>query len=263
MTETGKPPLNVAHSGDPTGAPLVLLHTIGADLTLWDPLLPHLAPDLSIIRIDLPGYGASADTQSPGRMGTMISAVEATLDALSLREVALLGHGLGGLIAQGLAVKRLDLVRALLLSGTAAKIGTRAQWETLAQSLETEGQSALLDGPAQTWLAPKAPLDQQTALATRLRAQSARALARAAEAIAGTDFYTSTASLRLPLLCLVGANDRFTPPDLVRETADLVPGHQFALIPRAGHLAMVDAPQIYGEKVSKFLKEIGHGAGPF
>jgi 3-oxoadipate enol-lactonase len=79
-----------------------------------------------------------------------------------------------------------------------------------------------------------------------------------ASAIAGTDFYTPTSGLRLPVLAIAGANDGTTPPDLVRETADLVPGSRFHLIRGAGHLPMVEKPEEYVQVLREFLRSIGH-----
>jgi 3-oxoadipate enol-lactonase len=79
-----------------------------------------------------------------------------------------------------------------------------------------------------------------------------------AAAIAGTDFYTPTASLRLPTLAVAGSEDKSTPPDLVRETADLIPGSRFALIRGGGHLPFAERPQAYADVLTTFLKEIGH-----
>ena len=85
-------------------------------------------------------------------------------------------------------------------------------------------------------------------------------MAQVAEAAAGSDFYTTTATLRLPTLALVGSLDRVTPPDLVRETAALVPGSDVQLIAGAGHLSMLNQPEFYASAVRGFLDRIGHTA---
>ena len=79
-----------------------------------------------------------------------------------------------------------------------------------------------------------------------------------ASAIAGTDFYETTATLRLPTLVLAGSNDGSTPPDLVRETAELIPGHRFQLLRRAGHLPMAEKPAEVAAVLTAFLDAIGH-----
>ena len=67
-----------------------------------------------------------------------------------------------------------------------------------------------------------------------------------------------TSGLRLPVLGIAGSDDGSTPPDLVRETVDLVPGSRFQLIRRAGHLPFVEQPQAYSEALTSFLRDIGH-----
>ena len=77
-------------------------------------------------------------------------------------------------------------------------------------------------------------------------------------AISGTDFYTPTSGLRLPTLGIAGSEDGSTPPDLVRETVDLIPGSKFHLIRQAGHLPCVENPRDYADALIGFLKAIGH-----
>jgi 3-oxoadipate enol-lactonase len=79
-----------------------------------------------------------------------------------------------------------------------------------------------------------------------------------AAAIAGTDFYTPTAGLTLPTLVIAGIRDGTTPPDLVRETAELILGHRFELMRGAGHLPMVERPDDYAALIAGFLRDIGH-----
>ncbi len=249
--------LSLVESGDPNGPTLVLLPTLGTDHTLWEAILPHLPQSLRILRPDLPGHGISTNLTPPGRIGAYIPTVEHTLDARNLRNIALLGHGLGGLIAQGLATKRLDLVRSLILSGTAARIGTRDRWlATARDAREAPGRLAAM--LAQRWSLPRAPAIQRAHIEDMIGAQNPEGIARAAEAMAGTDFYTTTAALRLPALALVGDRDAATPSDLVSETAALIPGSQISLLRNAGHLAMIDAPGAYATALRGFLKNTGH-----
>jgi 3-oxoadipate enol-lactonase len=77
-------------------------------------------------------------------------------------------------------------------------------------------------------------------------------------AISGTDFYTPTAGLRLPCLGIAGSEDGSTPPDLVRETVDLIPGSKFHVIRKTGHLPCVENPVEYAQVLTDFLKSVGH-----
>jgi hypothetical protein len=73
-----------------------------------------------------------------------------------------------------------------------------------------------------------------------------------------TDFYTPLSGLRLPTLAIASDRDTITPPDLVRETADLIPGSTFALIRGAGHLPPIKDPAAFANILTAFLIRNGH-----
>ena len=77
-------------------------------------------------------------------------------------------------------------------------------------------------------------------------------------AISGTDFYSTTKGLRLAARGIAGDADGSTPPDLVRETVDLIPGSDFHLIRGAGHLPCVENAREYAEVLTAFLRKVGH-----
>jgi 3-oxoadipate enol-lactonase len=251
--------LNAEITGPAEGAPLVLIHALGTDLTLWDDLLPLLPPGLRVLRMDLRGHGRSDIPAPPYAMGTLIRDVERLMDHFALKDAVVLGVSLGGMIAQGLAIKRLDLVRGLILSNTAARIGSPDLWGRRIAEVQSTGLAAYAPGAMERMFgrhwqqAPAMPRIRQILLDTDPDGWSG-----CAAAIAGTDFYTPTASLTLPTLVIAGAYDASTPPDLVRETAELIRGHRFALMRHAGHLPMVDSSDGFSALVGEFLAAIGH-----
>ncbi|SFG37128.1 Alpha/beta hydrolase family protein [Palleronia marisminoris] len=96
------------------------------------------------------------------------------------------------------------------------------------------------------------------ALRDRLLRCDPRGYRGACTAIAGTDLMAATATLRLPALILAGTEDRAVPPDLARETAQLIPGAEVVLLRGAGHVAVLDAPQEVAPRIGRFLSRIGH-----
>ncbi|WP_296421148.1 alpha/beta fold hydrolase [Pseudooctadecabacter sp.] len=235
-----------------TGPPVVLLHGLGLDHSIFDALCAHL-PHHRIIRPDLRGHGASSVPPAPYAMGAMTGDVEQVLDALEVRDAVVLGLSLGGMIAQALAIKRLDLVRGLCLVSTAAKIGQPGQWHDRAALALSGGMTAVLDASLKRWGGPDAP-----AARTAFTTTDPQGYAGGCAAIAGTDLYTPTSGLRLPTLGIAGDRDGSTPPDLVRETTGLIPGSDFALIRGAGHLCPATHPADVARHLSAFLSRIGH-----
>lgn len=245
--------------GPEDGAPIVFANSLGTDLRLWNPILPHLPEGLRIIRYDKRGHGLSDCPEAPYAMGTLVRDVEQLLDFLGVKDCVFVGLSIGGMIAQGLAVKRLDLVRGLVLSNTAARIGTRQMWQERIAAVGAGGIEALEEAILERWFAPAFRKTPEFRLwRNMLVRQPLAGYIGCAAAIAGTDFITPTSGLRLPTLAIAGSEDGSTPPDLVRETADLIPGSRFELIRRAGHLPCVEQPEAYAKVLTSFLKEIGH-----
>ena len=259
MADFGDVQLHYRIDGDPDGAPVVFANSLGTDLRLWDAVLPLLPKGLKYIRYDKRGHGLSSAPPAPYSMGALVRDVEKLLDYLQVRECVFVGLSIGGMIAQGLAVKRLDLVRAMVLSNTAAKIGTPTVWDDRIAAVNTGGIESLADAVMERWFSRAFRAGPDLALwRNMLTRQPLAGYAGCSAAISGTDFYTPTSGLRLPVLGIAGAEDGSTPPDLVRETVDLVPGSKFHLIRNAGHLPCVEQPQEYAAALNAFLKEVGH-----
>lgn len=239
--------LNAELSGPDTAPPVVLIHGQGLDLRLWDALMPSLARH-RCLRLDLRGHGASDTPPPPYALGALIRDVDRLIDHFALRDAVVVGAGEGGLIAQGLAIKRFDLVRAMVLSGSATRF---ARLRTTDRP-KPDGLCATLLGPR--WQT----LPQAGSARTMLGQTRAEGWDGLAAATATADLYQTTATLTLPTLILAGGDDRKVPPDLQRELADLVTGSSFCLLRGAGHLAMLTHPDVFAAELLAFLARIGH-----
>ncbi|MEQ9259661.1 MAG: 3-oxoadipate enol-lactonase [Roseovarius sp.] len=259
MLELDDVTLHYREDGEPSGAPVIFANSLGTNLHLWDPILPHLPPGLRLLRYDKRGHGQSSVPPAPYTMGALVRDAERLMEHVGMRDAMFVGLSIGGLIGQGLAAKRLDLVRALVLSNTAAKIGTREMWAERIAAVRAGGIEALADAVMERWFSRDFLASPELAVwREMLVSQPAEGYMGCSAAIAGTDFITPTSGLRLPVMGIAGSEDGATPPDLVRETTELVPGAQFHLMRRAGHLPCVEQPEAYAALLTKFLKDTGH-----
>lgn len=251
--------LHYRDEGPKTAPALVLVHALGTDLTIWDQVCSLMPENLRVIRFDLRGHGQSDVPAGPYSMGALVRDAERLLDHLGVKDVAFCGLSIGGLVAQGIAVKRLDLVRCLILSNTAARIGHESLWTKRIEDARTQGHDAMVAASLERWF-PRQDLSAPHIQRIKeiLQATSPDGYIAAMEAIKGTDFYTPTSGLRLPTMGIGAVNDASTPPDLVRETTELIPGSEFTLIRRAGHLPCVDQPETYARVLTEFLNATGH-----
>lgn len=253
------PDLRLMYADQGDGAAVVFSHALGLDLTMWDAVLPLLPSGLRLIRYDHRGHGGSDVPDPPYSMGALIRDAERLLDHLGVRDCVFVGLSMGGLVAQGLAVKRLDLVRGMVLSNTAARIGNDTLWQARAEAVATGGMAAVADATMERWFPRRFRAEgHHLPWRDRLLDCNPAGYRGACAAIGGADFYTPTASLTLPTLVIAGGEDGSTPADLVRETAELVRGAEFRLLRGSGHLPPVDAPAVFADALTAFLIRIGH-----
>lgn len=245
--------------GPENGPTIVFSNSLGTDMRIWDGVISYLPENLRILRYDKRGHGLTDCPNSPYSMGTLVKDIEALMDNFEFKNSLFIGLSIGGMIAQGLAVKRLDLVRAMALSNTAARIGNRQIWEDRISKVKSSGMKALTEETMKRWFSNKfLQSNELTIWKNMFERQPVEGYTGCSHAISGTDFYTPTSGLRLPTIAIAGSEDGSTPSDLVRETCNLIPGSKFNLIKGVGHIPCVEAPKKYARILSDFMKEVGH-----
>jgi 3-oxoadipate enol-lactonase len=251
--------LHVAESGPEDGPALVFSNSLGTDFRIWDPLLAYLPAGLRIIRYDKRGHGLSDCPPLPWGMGDHVADLAGVLDALAVRDAVVCGLSVGGMIAQGLAAERPDLVQALVLCDTGARIGNPEMWDNRIAAVEQGGIESLADAILERWFSRRFRAGEPALSLWRnmLIRTPAAGYIGTSMAIRNADLIESTSRLRLPCLAVCGSEDGATPPDLVRETASLIPGSRFELIRGAGHLPCIEQPGELGRLITGFLGRIG------
>lgn len=261
MIQLGDVTLHYRIEGDPDGAPIVFANSLGTDFRLWDQIIPYLPAGLKILRFDKRGHGLSSCPAGDYQMDDLIQDTVRLLEALEFRDCLFVGLSIGGIIAQGLAASHPQLLRAMVISNTAARIGTPEMWQERIDALHRGGIEVLADNIMERWFSQA--FRQQRALEVAawrnmLTRTPLEGYIGCSAAIAATDFSESSAGLSLPTLAIAGSEDGSTPPDVVRATAELITGSRFEQIDNAGHLPCVEQPAEYARLLNDFIRECGH-----
>ena len=243
-------------SGDPKGAPVVFANSLGTDLTIWDSVVEGLPSGYCVIGFDKRGHGHSALPTGPMSIADYASDLLALADHLKLAEYVICGVSVGGMIAQSAAALAPDRVRGLILCNTGAKIGSRQIWTERIAAVEAGGLEPMGDAVMERWFTSGFRASNPATLAgcrAMLTRTPAAGYATTCAAIRDADLTETTARLSLPTLCIAGAQDQATPPELVRTLAGLIDGARYHEIADCGHIPSVEQPGECTRVITEFL----------
>ena len=249
--------LNLVERPGPPGAPLVLMiHSLGCDHRVWDAVADRLPA--RVASYDIRGHGLSSAT--PGAtLGRHAADALALIDALGADRAVLCGLSIGGQIALEATLARPDRVAGLVLADTAARIGSPERYGERAARVRRGGIAAIAEEQIERWFAPGFP-EREPGLVAVMRAmlerQPPEGYLAAVEVLRDTDLGERPRAVGCPTLCLVGSEDRSTPPAQVAALAALIPGAELAVIEGAGHLPPVEAPGETAAAVARLLRRI-------
>jgi 2-hydroxymuconate-semialdehyde hydrolase len=258
------------------GQPVLLLHGFPTSADLWRREAWLIAQRMRVIAPDLIGYGhsekpVSADLSEPAQVGYVLE----LLEALGVTEVAIVGHDIGGAMAQMLALDAPVRVKALVLLDAACFQAWPGESVRMIQAVLPEQQTAAVveevlraafavgiahrprieDGVVEGYIEP---WKQDPAAFFR----AARSLT--GKGLAGRDH--DLERLEVPTLIIWGEDDPDYPSELAERLGDAIPFSTVALLPGCSHFVTEDAPQTVGPLVYEFLRlrYLGesHGHGP-
>ena len=242
-----------AGSGDAT--PIVFLHGVGSDKSVWRPQLEHFGKSRRALAFDYPGYGDSDPAIRGTTRDDYATIVLAAMDELGVHRAHVCGLSLGGVVAIAMNHIATERCASLILADTfAVHPEGRAIYE---RSLTgSENLPAMAEARVDILLAqPAAPRVRREVVETMSRISPA-AYCIGAEAVWLADQRDRAGAIRVPTLVLVGDQDLVTPVDLSNELVDLIPDARMRVIEEAGHLSNFERPDDFNRVVEAFLSEV-------
>jgi len=250
-----------------SGAPIVLISGLGYPLWEWHRMVPFLAGQFKVISFDNRGVGKTEKPVGPYSASMLAADLDGLLDALGIEQAIVMGHSMGGFIAQAFALQNPGRVSKLILCST--NFGgphhipiTAAAMKVLSDVTSdplTRFKNGLVVSTAPGF-AEKNPQIIQGWLEWRLSNPVDVAGYQAQMAI-GLGLITSEASfeeklktITAPTLILFGAHDKVVPPENAKLLAEQIPGSQVVIFPDAGHFFPVEIPEAAASTVAGFSK---------
>lgn len=237
--------------------PLVLVHGFMGGSAQWGPQQSGLSDDIELLAIDLPGFGENNHLETINTIGGFADWVIEDLRKRNIKRYHLLGHSMGGMIAQEIALRDPDRVDHLVLYATGAQGVLPGRFETIEESktrARVDGASATARRIASTWF-----LDQESASAYENCAAIAEQSAPDAIA-AGLDAmqnWTGTSNLPTILpktLVIWGDRDRTYKWQQIFLLWESIPHTNLAVVPECAHAVHLEKPHIFNRLLIDFLK---------
>jgi pimeloyl-ACP methyl ester carboxylesterase len=238
------------------------VHGLGGSSNTFTPLLPALARH-RVVRIDLPGSGRSQRAEGPLSIARFCDTVISVCARLNIKHAQLVGHSLGTIVCQHVALAAPALVRGLALCGPLIAPGdpARAALRVRADTARAEGAAGMHE-ITETLLRSALSGDtrQRLPLAVAfvresLMRQDGEAYARSCEALADT-VAAAVERITAPVLLVTGDEDAIAPPQAVRSMAEKLRGAPHTgvvVLPRCGHWTPIERPDECQRELRDFL----------
>jgi 3-oxoadipate enol-lactonase len=247
--------IGVAEVGGGEATPIVFLHGVGSDKSVWHPQLDHFGKMRRTIAFDYPGYGESDPAPAGTSRDDYAAAILSAMSALEVGEAHICGLSLGGVVAIAIHHVAPRRCASLILADTFAvhPAGHAIYERSLAGSANlavmAEARVDVLLGQ------PADPAVRREVVETMSRIDPA-AYRIGAEAVWLADQRARAGAINVPTLVVVGDQDLVTPPDLSNELVDIIPDARMQVIRGAGHLGNLEKPAEFNAIVENFLASV-------
>ena len=252
-TARGRIGFDEAGGGD--ALPILFLHGVGSDKSVWAPQLAHFGKSRRAVAFDYPGYGESEFLDGATR-DDYAASILAAMDALGIERAHVCGLSLGGVVAIALHAAAPHRCASLIIADSFAThpdgqgIHDRSVAASQAMTMRelAEARSGVLLGST-------ASSELQADVIEAMATIDPVAYRIGAAAVWLADQGERAMKIDVPTLILVGDEDRVTPPALSEELANLIPGSRLERIAAAGHLANAEQPEAFNRAIESFLSE--------
>lgn len=253
--------LNFIQTGPVNTDPVVFLHAVGTDLTMWGQQIEAVQKRHHVITYDLPGHGLSGKLTCEPTFENFANIISQAIERLDCGPVNLVGISFGGMIAQTIAIQRLDLVKSLSLIGTACTFTdvVRTALRQRAQYVRTEGMQAIAPLSLARWFTAEFALrrpDVLDGIKKMLYQQDRNFHADLWDTISTLETEIKLQNLSIPAIIIVGEEDTSTPIASAAGLAQALKTNNLHLIPGTTHLTNLEAPEIVNNLLLSFYNSI-------
>jgi len=240
---------------DRTRDVLVLSHSIGTTMSLWDLQWGALRQRFRLLRYDARGHGRSAVPPGPYQVQQLAEDVIALLDALFIRRAHFCGLSMGGVTGLWLGIYAPSRIDRIIIANSAAKIGSEELWDARIQSVQDAGMSSIADSVMARWFTAefrRAEPARTESTRTAFLGTPVLGYANCCGALRAADLRSQIENIKLPALIISGSRDVATTTTEGRFMAQKISGARYLELDSA-HLSNIEQSARFNRAVTDFL----------
>lgn len=254
--------LTVKTYGDESKKAIVFIHGFPFDQCMWRQQVNYLKDDYYCVTFDVRGLGDSFVGDGQYTMEFYVSDLYSIMCQLQLYKPVLCGLSMGGYIALRSFEKRPEYFGGLILCNTKSEADDNAaklKRSSSINQINTKGLPNFCDQFVTNCFADETPIENeqlfQTTLLKTYRQNPIGVKGAMIAIMSRTDTTEVLSQINIPTLVIAGAFDKIVPPPVMRAMADKIPGAEFAVVPRAGHLTALENPDNVNDLIDGFMKK--------
>ena len=235
------------------GIPLLFLHGVGSDKSVWEPQLQHFGKERRTVAFDYPGYGES-ELQAGATRDDFAGSILDAMDALDVGRAHVCGLSLGGVIAIAMHALAPERCESLVLADSfACHPEGQAIYDRSISASRELGMRGLAEARVAALVGEVASAELRSEIVETMSRIDPAAYELGAAAVWLADQRERVRAIRCPTLVICGSEDRITPPALSEDLKDRIPGASLVEMAGAGHLGNIEMPAVFNRVLDAFL----------
>jgi 3-oxoadipate enol-lactonase len=254
--------MNYELSGRKENPIVMLSHSLGSSLVMWDPQMKALESVFQVLRYDIRGHGKSEAPSGHYTLELLGKDGIALLDTLGIEKVHWVGLSMGGMIGQAVALDHPHRLISLALCDTGAAIAPDAQsiWQERLDAVREKGVGSQVEATMERWFTPpflKSNPPMLGVIRKEFLATPKEGYMGCIEAIRKLNYLDRLPEIKIPTLIMVGEDDPGTPVAASEAMHKRIANSKLVILPSARHLSNVEQPGAFNTNLLRFLKSLG------
>ncbi|WP_257346745.1 alpha/beta fold hydrolase [Pseudalkalibacillus decolorationis] len=244
------------------GEPLILIHGVGLDHTMWEKYVEMLSTQFRVIVYDTLGHGGSEHPPGPYTLSQFVEQLTALMDYLHINKSHIVGFSMGGMVAQAFELTYTDRVSTLTIMNAVANRTEEQRNAVLARVEEVKkiGPIATIEPAIQRWFSHHFIVNHDEIInniRTRLKTNNPPSYLAAYSLFATADkeLWPKLHNILSPTLIITGEHDRGSNPEMAKQMNEKIRCSEVVIVPNMKHMLPVEDATNVSKLIRLFIEK--------